>query len=326
MSIELFEAPNRSLGSYFKKTIGKFLMSTMSLAISGTSIRQDSNGRFCLNDLHKAAGNETRHKPANWLQLQNVQELIEELKKSDDGIPASKQNQPLEILKGGTVQGTFVVKELVYAYATWISAKFFLSVIRAYDALVSKPGYALRDLPPQTLTPAMKKHINQRVNYLVKHQVGASYASLGKLIQDTFNVNKRELILASKYPELCALLDCEPDPKALQGELVEPVVTFKIPAGKVLIDESELADLKKKPTSAWQNHATMILSSKGDGDAFYSVQFKDGTTVITEQPENVMIGTPEKIINDLQDMGFHIVKNDPQNKLETIVKIAQFSA
>lgn len=31
-------------------------MNTISLAISGISIKQDSHGRFCLNDLHKAAG------------------------------------------------------------------------------------------------------------------------------------------------------------------------------------------------------------------------------------------------------------------------------
>jgi hypothetical protein len=286
----------------------------MSLAISGTSIRQDSNGRFCLNDLHKASGGEKRHQPANWLRTEQVVDLIgfleSEESKADFSVIESKQGL-----------GTFVVKELVYSYAMWISAKFQITVIRAYDSLVSKPAYALRDLPPQTLTPAMKKHINQRVNYLVKHQVGASYASLGKLIQDAFNVNKRELILASKYPELCALLGCEPNPKALQGEIVEtPKLEYQPPKGMALIPENELAEMKKRPTSTWSNYASMTLALPNDNNRML-VSMVNGITSLFEIPENYLIGNIESLTRQLKLEGYHVVKNDPQNKLETIGKI-----
>lgn len=111
-------------------------MNTLPIIIENISIRQDENGRYCLNDLHKASGGEARHKPGNWLVLQQTIELIEELTVA--GIPATEQNQPVSTIQGGLKQGTYVCKELVYAYAMWISAKFHLKVIRTFDAVVSQ--------------------------------------------------------------------------------------------------------------------------------------------------------------------------------------------
>jgi len=34
------------------------------LTISNTTIRQDAEGRYCLNDLHKAAGECNKHRPS----------------------------------------------------------------------------------------------------------------------------------------------------------------------------------------------------------------------------------------------------------------------
>ena len=105
------------------------------LVIADTIIHQDADGRYCINDLHQAAGNEPRHKPANWLRSDQTIELIEELSTSQ--IREVEQYQPVSVINGGNNQGTFVVKELVYAYAMWVSPKFHLQVIRAYDALVT---------------------------------------------------------------------------------------------------------------------------------------------------------------------------------------------
>jgi phage antirepressor YoqD-like protein len=110
------------------------------LLISGNSVRQDAEGRFCLNDLHAAAGGERRHGPSLWLANQQTQGLIAEL--ADAGIPVSTR-------RSGQARGTFVVRELVYAYGMWISPGFHLRVIRAFDALASQqraqPALNLRD-------------------------------------------------------------------------------------------------------------------------------------------------------------------------------------
>lgn len=113
------------------------------LIIANTQIRCDSAGRYCLNDLHQASGGHKRHQPANWLRLDQTAELIAELQKpteSEEGLLTSEErstHMPVVTIEGGLVQGTYALKELVYAYAMWISAKFHLHVIRAYDAMVT---------------------------------------------------------------------------------------------------------------------------------------------------------------------------------------------
>ena len=113
-----------------------------SLTITGIGIRQDADGRYNLNDLHRAAGGEQRHQPRYFLANQQTVELIAEL--GDSG-------NPLSVVRGGADQGTYAARELVYAYAMWISPAFHLQVIRAYDALATRPPAldALQD--PATL-------------------------------------------------------------------------------------------------------------------------------------------------------------------------------
>lgn len=51
------------------------------LIIDNTTIKTDSEGRYCLNDLNKAAGGEIRHRPIEFIRLEQTQELIGELQK-----------------------------------------------------------------------------------------------------------------------------------------------------------------------------------------------------------------------------------------------------
>lgn len=103
-----------------------------SITIANIDIQQDGKGRYCLNDLHRAAGALQKHKPANFLRIDGTKALIAEINQCSDVSSAY-------INVGGASPGTFVSKELVYAYAMWISAAFHLRVIRAYDS-ANKPA------------------------------------------------------------------------------------------------------------------------------------------------------------------------------------------
>jgi hypothetical protein len=64
-----------------------------SLSIAGIAIRQDDEGRFCLNDLHRASGGESKHQPAFWLRNAQTQDLVNEI--SIAGIPTIQSKQGL---------------------------------------------------------------------------------------------------------------------------------------------------------------------------------------------------------------------------------------
>ena len=100
------------------------------ITIADTVIAVDSVGRFCLNDLHKAAGAESRHQPAFFFRRPETQDLEAEL----NSAPAQSFTT---VTTPGRNGGTYVCKELVYAYAMWISAKFHLQVIRTFDAMAT---------------------------------------------------------------------------------------------------------------------------------------------------------------------------------------------
>lgn len=111
------------------------------LIIANTKIRQDDEGRYCLNDCHRASGMGDSKRPSKWLRNTQTQELIETLETAENSQSPNLGfgRKPLffvNVVRGSNNAGIYVVKELVYAYAMWISPAFHMKVIRAYDDLV----------------------------------------------------------------------------------------------------------------------------------------------------------------------------------------------
>jgi hypothetical protein len=85
------------------------------------------DGLFSLNDLHKVSGGNQKHAPFRFIRNIQTKALIAKIEQTPDLVLAYKSSH------GGKNSGTWVCKELVYAYAMWISAEFYLRVIRIFD-------------------------------------------------------------------------------------------------------------------------------------------------------------------------------------------------
>lgn len=94
----------------------------MNITILSTSIRQIGE-LFLLNDIHKASGGKEKHSPNRFTRLQQTKDLALEIKQTPD------LALPLKTVRG---QGIYACKEMVISYASWISPKINLAVIRAF--------------------------------------------------------------------------------------------------------------------------------------------------------------------------------------------------
>ena len=180
------------------------------IAISNVAIRQTENNLYNLNDLHKASGGEKRHELTNWLKLQQTTELIDELSKPE--ISGLEENQQvIKVVRGGNKRGTYACKELVYAYATWISAKFFLQVIRTFDAVISgrlKPQ-APRQALPSGLTHEQQAEVKALHNILIQsvpfEKQKALAITLWSAVKSKFKVGYKD-VPPEQFPEVLSLM------------------------------------------------------------------------------------------------------------------------
>lgn len=146
------------------------------LIINSQPISQH-NGLFSLNDLHKVSGNDEKHRPTWFLRNDETQALIHE-------IESENQIAYDTVIGKGKKQGTYACRELVYRYAMWISPKFSLMVIRAFDALNTGAIPCLPKLSSDDTLP-LRNAINMATGVLK-----LDYATIYKMVHQRFGVDE----------------------------------------------------------------------------------------------------------------------------------------
>lgn len=90
------------------------------------------------------------------------------------------------MVNGGNQQGVLVVKELVYAYAMWVSAAFTMHVIRTFDALVAVQPPT--NVPLRDYTELQAKHDSMQAELLELYRFKIATLE-GRLVKPQRNPN-----------------------------------------------------------------------------------------------------------------------------------------
>jgi len=119
----------------------------------GTSEIRQHDGLFSLNDLHAASGGDANQRPNQFLRNEQTRALVAEIQNAQ--ICAFQTRR-------GVHGGTYACRELVIAYAAWISPAFHLKVLRVFLETSAQNKRRARREPRQIpLLPAPRK-IRQR--------------------------------------------------------------------------------------------------------------------------------------------------------------------
>ncbi|MFT9361233.1 KilA-N domain-containing protein [Acetobacter okinawensis] len=108
--------------------------SNTNLTILSTTIRRDAEGRYSLSDCWKVSGKDAKNKPSEWFSAAKTQEFLRALEGERKSPPT-----PVSLVTTGPNEGRgyWADRKAVIHYATWISPDFYLTVISAFDALVT---------------------------------------------------------------------------------------------------------------------------------------------------------------------------------------------
>jgi hypothetical protein len=197
----------------------------MKLTVLNTTIRQNERHLFSLVDLHKSSGGAEKNSPNRWLRNAKAKEevdfLIAEVDKSKFGLIAEVNNAKNGVIaqqpnntKSGVIEvrqntGAWVCMDLVYSYAMWISPRFKFKVIRAYDAMLSRPRIQHEKALTQRYEfypPLRKLALEGKKDVQIAPLIGRSPGSVGYHRKKQFNEGFTDPVeyAHKRYPEATA--------------------------------------------------------------------------------------------------------------------------
>lgn len=194
----------------------------------GSSEIRCVNNLYSLNDLHVASGGEAKHRPNQFIRNDQTRALIAEIEQCADSRSA------IQTINGGHNRGTYACRELVIAYAAWISPAFHLQVIRVF--LDSSKAQAVDTLPAvRVLTTIEQTDINMRAHVLAQEK----YREIrGELMSD---------YLSGKVDDLDTWIPQET--KSMSSVDIAEMMREGLPVSSVDIPKSLADDMEKK---AWE--------------------------------------------------------------------------
>lgn len=110
------------------------------MAIANNTIHTANDIYYSAKDLFLVGGGRNKHRITFFLKNDKTKELIQayEAESYDVEYQTSKKQAVIIIRGKGKKQGTYLCRELALAYATWISANFYLTVLRAFDEMMTR--------------------------------------------------------------------------------------------------------------------------------------------------------------------------------------------
>ncbi len=243
----------------------------MSALTLGTSSIRELDGLYSLNDLHRASGEAERHMPFRFMRLESTRALVVELNQSPETVNGETPEMVsgvFQIVKGSVNPGTWVCRELVIAYAAWISAAFHLRVLRVFLS-TQVPTQAPSDSGSESVSEFMRKMRTGEHPESVCHPRGGQLTKAeGSIIRRLMNRKANELPNERRMELFSACQHALRERFAVDSVFAIPSCCF-IEAIGTLANIFDLYSLAARPARPAQTIAAAWL---GEGGASFTAE------------------------------------------------------